>query len=307
MSVGYVLSAATFQEPLVKLAEVLAQKLKREAAKKLEPTPGFVSVDLHVLMRQLMYTYNCLFYLNADETRKNDVGWRMQYSIATLPLVRNMIDCFYNITAILEDPRANGPWFRKSGYRKVLEAVAEDEARYGGRPEWDDWITKTRDGMDFQIRQIGLVKGDILASPPWPTLGKYISDKKPGGVTTPHQDFLKTFFRGRWREYSAMAHGGFEGLLMAGMFYIQDSALHEDREKIADAHDMVFSSHVGRAALVLLCTITELQASFRFDDDGARINERIHQMWTALMVVPEVKEVYDGRYEKVMRDRGISP
>jgi hypothetical protein len=30
-------------------------------------------------------------------------------------------------------------------------------------------------------------------------------------------------------------------------------------------------------------------------------------MWTALMVVPEVKEVYDGRYEKVMRERGINP
>ena len=104
-----------------------------------------------------------------------------------------------------------------------------------------------------------------------------------------------------------MAHGGFEGLLMAGMFYIQDSALHEDREKITDAHDRVFSSHIGRAALVLLCTITEIQAYFRFDDDGARINERIHQMWTALMVVPEVKELYDARYETLMRDRRIDP
>jgi len=305
MPVEYRLDAATFQNQLDGLAEVLAEKLKREAAKKLEPTPAFVSTDLHVLMRQLRYTYRFLFYINADEIR-NHVGWRMQYSVATLPLVRNMIDCFYNITAILQDPRANGPWFRKSGYRKMLEAVTEDELRYGGRPEWDEWISKTRDGMDFQIRQIGLAEADVLASPAWPTLGKYISDKKPGGVTTPHQDFLKTFFRGRWREYSAMAHGGFEGLLMAGMFYVQDSAPHEDRERIVDAHDRVFSSHIGRAALVLLCTITELQAYFRFDDDGARINERIHQIWTALMVVPEVKEVYDGRYEKLMRDRGIN-
>jgi hypothetical protein len=29
-------------------------------------------------------------------------------------------------------------------------------------------------------------------------------------------------------------------------------------------------------------------------------------MWAALMVIPEVKEVYDGRYEKLMRDRGIN-
>lgn len=303
----YYIDASKFQEPLVKLAEVIAQKLKREAAPKLSPAPGFVSIDLHVLMRQVMYTYNCLFYLNADETRKNDPNWRLQYSIVTLPLVRNMIDCFYNITAILEDPRANGPWFRKSGYRKAFEGFSEEEKRYGGRPEWDKWISNGRDDLDFQIRAVDLVPADVLTTPAWPTLGKYMLDKKPGGVTTPHQDFLKIFLYGRWREYSAMAHGGFEGLLSAGMFYIKDSAPHEEREKIDDAHERVFSSHIGRAALVLLCMITEVQAYFKFDDDGARINERIHQMWNALMPIPEVKEVYDQRYEQLMKIRGINP
>jgi hypothetical protein len=305
-TISYYVDASTFQEPLVKLAEVLAQKLRREAAQRLAPTPSFVAVDLHVLMRQVMYTYNCLFYLNADETRKNDPHWRLEYSVATLPLIRNMIDCFYNITAILEDPRVNGPWFRKSGYRKALEGFDEEEKRYGGRPEWDEWIKKGRDGLDFQIRGVDLVKSDVLTTQPWPTLGKYVSDKRPGGVTTPHQDFLKMFLYGRWREYSAMAHGGFEGLLRAGMFYIRDSAPHEDRPKIEDAHERVFSSHIGRAALVLLCIITELQAYFRFDDDGARISERIHSMWKALMVIPEVKEVYDLRYEQLMKDKGIN-
>jgi len=77
-TISYRVDASTFQEPLVKLAEVLAQKLKREAAQRLAPTPSFVAVDLHVLMRQVMYTYNCLFYLNADETRKNDPHWRLE-------------------------------------------------------------------------------------------------------------------------------------------------------------------------------------------------------------------------------------
>ena len=67
---GYNIDATTFQEPLVKLAEVIAQKLRREAGGKLRPTPEYVATDLHVLFRQLIWTYNCLFYLNADETRK---------------------------------------------------------------------------------------------------------------------------------------------------------------------------------------------------------------------------------------------
>src|SRR5438876_10805918 len=60
------INASTFQKPLKQLAEVLAQKVKREAPGRL-PAPGFVCVDLHVLIRQAMYTYDLLFYLNADE------------------------------------------------------------------------------------------------------------------------------------------------------------------------------------------------------------------------------------------------
>jgi hypothetical protein len=94
------IDASTFQKPLKQIAEVLAQKLKREAPKLLA-APGFVAVDLHVLMRQAMYTYDLLFYLNADERRETDPYWRNVYTIVALPLVRNMIDCLYNVTAIL--------------------------------------------------------------------------------------------------------------------------------------------------------------------------------------------------------------
>jgi hypothetical protein len=189
----YQIDASTFQEPLVKLAEVIAQKLRREAGRKLSPTPGYVATDLHVLFRQLMYTYNCLFYLNADVTRKKDTNWRVQYSIVTFPLVRNMIDSFYNITTILEDPRVNGPWFRKYGYRKLLEEFDEEEKRYGGRPTWDAWITNGRDGIDFQIRVDNLVKSDVLNTKEWPTFGKYV---KMGGWPTFNHFCVQHFHRG---------------------------------------------------------------------------------------------------------------
>lgn len=82
------IDAATFQKPLVKLAEVLAQKVLREA-----PVTGVLRVDLHILVRQSMWTYDLLFYLNADERRETDAYWRNGYTIVTMPLVRNMIDC----------------------------------------------------------------------------------------------------------------------------------------------------------------------------------------------------------------------
>jgi hypothetical protein len=62
-----------------------------------------------------------------------------------------------------------------------------------------------------------------------------------------------------------------------------------------------------RAAVIPICIVTELQAYFRFDDDGARINERIRAMWDVLISVAEIKELYDeGRYSQLMKDRGIN-
>ncbi len=298
------INAATFQKQLGRLGEVLAQKVKREAPALLS-APEYVAADLHVLMRQALRTYDLLFYLNADERRKTDCYWKPEYSFVILPLIRNMIDCLYNITVILQNPRRNGTWFRASGYRQWLKALDEDQARYGGRPEWDEWITKARDGVDFLIRANALKMTDVLNSSQWPTLGRYISDRQPGGAFTPHQEFLQTFTYGMWREYSAMAHGAFEGLMQAAVYYIFDSIPHEDRPKLDEKHFGIMSMHIARAAGVLLCIITELQAHFHFE--GARINERIHEMWHVLMPVLEIKELYSDRYAQLMAEKRINP
>jgi hypothetical protein len=299
------MDASTFQKPLKQLAEVLAQKVKREAPKLL-PAPTFVALDLHVLIRQSMYTYDLLFYLNADERRENDPYWRNVYTIVALPLVRNMIDCLYNITAILDEPAGRGSLWRQSGYRKVMAVIDETEQRYGGQPEWDEWIRKNREALDLGIRAIGWTVADVRAeTKQWPTLGKYVKDKQKGGTLTPHQEFLKTFMYGDWSKYSGMAHGAFEGLLDIAVYYTEDSLDHELREHLDERHPDFMTMCLSRAAAVLLCTITELQAHFNFDDDGARINERIHKMWNVLMPVFDIKELYKERYEKLMQEKGI--
>lgn len=63
--------------------------------------------------------------------------------------------------------------------------------------------------------------------------------------------------------------------------------------------------HVARVAAVLLCTLTEVQVYCRFD--GANINRRLHQVWKALIPVPEIKKLYDGRFCKLMEEKGIFP
>jgi hypothetical protein len=301
------LDASTFQRPLETLAEVLAQKLRREAPKILGATPGYVSVDLHVMLRQMIYTYNLFFYLNADERVQNDPYYRKQYSIVTLPLIRNMIDCLYNITAILENPAVAGSEFRKSGYKAKLASLDEAAAKYGGQPEWDAWIANDRAVLNEDMRRSGFSLAEVLQASQWPTLGRYVKSAKPGGLFSPHQQFLQSLNYGPWREYSALAHATFDGLLDTALPYISDMLLHDDRAKLDEIHSLRLATHISQAAGVLISVVTELQAYFHFHDSGARINERIHEVWNALMPTFTVKELYNQRYAQLMAVNGINP
>ena len=109
---------------------------------------------------------------------------------------------------------------------------------------------------------------------------------------------------------SALSHGAYEafagtlGYLPVGAYYVRDFMPHDVRPKVDESYDLLISTHIGRAATVSLCLITELQAYCGFD--GANINERICRIWDALLPLFEAKELYDGRYSRLMADKGIS-
>jgi hypothetical protein len=120
------INATTFQEPLWKLAEVMAQKVNREGGQHLD-APAFVAADLFMMIRHAIATYNLLFYLNADQRREEDCYWNNKYGVVTAQVVRSMIDCLYNVTAILENPSVKGPAYRKSGFKRRLQDIDDDE------------------------------------------------------------------------------------------------------------------------------------------------------------------------------------
>jgi hypothetical protein len=297
------LDGRTFQQPLIALANTHALKVQREGPQIL-PKPAWVTTDIFVLLRLAMHTYDLFFFLNADERRKKDVDWRVAYSVASLPLIRCMIDCLYNVTVILQNPGVKGYQFRESGYKKTLEALDADERRYGGDPKWDAYIANQRGLVRSAMRNDGLVEIEVRQAKSWKTLSAYLQVKKNVSLT-PHQEFLKKLTYGFWQEYSGMAHATFEGLLPTALFYTVNDMPHELRPNIEASIDVVIAIHIPRVAALLLCMLTEVQTYFHFD--GARIGQRLHQIWNALLPAPEVKELYDLRYAKLMADKGITP
>src|ERR1700722_12543665 len=94
---------------------------------------------------------------------------------------------------------------------------------------------------------------DITLKADWTTLGTYAKREGPGGVRTPHQLFIETFTYGVWAEYSAISHGGFEGLLEVAPFFVQDVGGVQMRTVIESRYIGEMTLHVMRAATVLLC------------------------------------------------------
>lgn len=296
------IDASTYQQLIARLSETMAQKVLREGHKQIA-APATFHPDIFISIRQAQNTYNFLHWVHSDDLRTSG-GWKDPYTVACEPLIRNLMDNLYNITLLLQDPYTRGRQFRASGIRKGFLYVAAEEARYKGRPEWDKWIADSRAKLDSILRGTGFTEAEVMDKkqfPDWPTLGKYLRPPLDD-----HKNFLATFTFGPWKQYSAVAHGGPEGLHEVGMFLYRDGHPHEERPLIDEAYDRTMSLHMMRAAILLLAICTEVQAAYRFKDDGARINERILESWQALQPAMEAKEIYDEHYEQLVKDKGMT-
>jgi hypothetical protein len=254
-----VLNAQEFQQQLDQLANTIAYKVQREGSQH-GLVPTFLAADVYFMLRQAQQTYNLFRFINADESRHKDVDWRVAYSAVILPLVRTMIDCFYNIATILGNPGPMGNLYRASGYRRTLEALDTDEKRYGSDPQWAAYVKKQRESLDRDMRTNGFAEAEVRRAPLWPTFSQYLADARAGALTE-YQQFLQEFALGFWREYSAISHATFQGLLGIGLFLAPKDLPHEDWPRLDSASEKMIFVHVARVAAVLLCSITEIQAS----------------------------------------------
>jgi hypothetical protein len=289
-----VLDAGTFAKPLADVTRIITNKVERDG-----PTVcpnSTIPIDTSVILRQLHETYNLICWVNCDDFRFGTVGYRTPYSFVILPLVRTMIDGFYNATALLDDP-ARARRFRISGYFRKREALQADEARYGNDPQWQADFLNRRKAIAEGMRAEQISNADLGdKSNRWPLLGEYLRVDPD----TAHKQLLRHLTLGFWKEYSAISHASFDALADLYPFIATDRLAHEKREQVQTAALLHITMHIGRVGGLLLCLLTELQHFFKFNDFD--IDKRLRQVWTAMIPLYEVRELYDFRYNGLLRE-----
>jgi hypothetical protein len=289
-----VIDASKFSQQIADLAMTLTNKIDREGPSAFGVHP--IQEDIVAILIQLRQTYNLLRFINSDQTRDENLDYRTSYSFVSLPLVRTMIDGFYNCTALLDDPNRFRQ-FRISGLYRIRERIQADETRYGNNHQWKQYLTQERRHYEARLRAHKFTDADLNdRKNKWPLLGVYL-DAKPDD--TPHKQMLRKLTLGFWKEYSSISHSSHDGLLSILHFIATDRAPHEMRPAINDAAERHIAVHIGRAAGILLCLLTEIQHFCKFE--GANIDQRLADMWAAIWPVVEVRELFDYRYNALLR------
>lgn len=291
-----VLDAGTFAQPLAIVTRIMTNQVEREGVAALPNST--MPIDIGIILRQLHETYNLVSWVNADDIRWGNVGYRLPYSFVILPLVRTMIDGFYNATAMLDDP-ARARKFRISGYFRKREALRLDEARYCTDPQWQADFSRRRKVIAVGLHLEQITAADLDdSSNKWPLLGEYLRVSK-ASPDTAHKQLLRHLTLGFWKEYSSISHASFDGLTDIFPFIALNRVPIENRDLVRSAALRHITMHIGRAAGLLLCLLTELQHFFKFNDFD--IDNRLRQVWTALVPLYEVRELYDFKYSAILR------
>jgi hypothetical protein len=289
----------SFFQPLAELANAVKNLVAREGHQRFPGSP--ISADIAVMLNQLRVTFDLVRFVNADERRDNDPGYRLGYSFVALPLTRTLIDGFYNITVLLDDP-SKARVFRLSGYKRMLAALRADEELYGKESGWPEYIAQQRGFIRTGYTADGFREEHLQDKADWVLLSRYL--QSPAADDSDHKKLMRRFIHGPWRQYSEISHVTFRGVHELFEVLNTDAAPHQHRSAIFERAERSLTQHLGRTATVLLAVISEIQAVYRFE--GHSVNARLHAMWREMVNFSEGKEMYTLHYKALMETNRIT-
>lgn len=286
--------------PLVELSRRLTLHLERAAGPpNTNEDPAYYIARI---LRHSSATYHLLLWINAEDTRFGAIGYYPIFSSVSLPLIRTMIDCFYNATLLLNYP----DWLKRykiSSYYRIKKTIERSESSNSNKEDIEvtHSLTRQKEALAHAMQKDGINEQDLgNKAKKWPLLSEYVNSAT--GKDEKYRNLLNMFMRGAWDEYSSISHASYSAYLDS---FLSDTIAKDcitDEQRREETGERWLNGqitwHIGRAASTLLSLITEIQAAFDFEIP--KIDEQLLSIWTSMLGLDEPKELYSFRYREIL-------
>ncbi len=247
-------------------------------------------------------TGKCVFaadcYLCAD-THREEYGWQWEHIILLPPANRMVLDSLFNVVFMLEDLEARSVWYHKSGWREQKMEYERFLSEYGNDPEWAEWLPRCAQFIETG-RKLFQITDAEAADPagkikPWPNPGKMANYRVGPAGRPPDRQFLHYLNDWFYRDHSALSHMSFSGeVKLGGILFRRELGDQQQQKLNEELLPRLMSSQACRAAILLLCLISEVEHYFKF---GGDVPLRVLDLWHIFMPdFPEAKELFEKRY-----------
>ena len=272
------------------LVEFYGEHLRRDRADgRLQP--GEAWDLLRGFLIATMQTYASICILLAEKRPKRLM---LQADVLNRALFEILATSF----AILEDPGQRARILLRESHKAQATRYRYLNSRWGGDPQWAEYLDVYRKGLLIAGKAIGLAPEDVLRpeaiADEWPTPGVMIygrpSRDVPPFVSGARLDVLREIYQYHYPHQSAQAHARIAALAVALLVDDPDSQWNPGHGE---------SNIVSTALLFLACILSELEAT-----GGYQRHPKLAELWTYLRDIDgEAKVLWTLRYEALLAPR----
>lgn len=223
------------------------------------------------------------------------VARNSRYPFQAHILVRSLIDNFFTIAVLMEDPEGNSMRYEKAGYRQQWETFKREKERYGSDADWTNWINerdKFFDGLSQILNLTEEEKNDPASIDYWPTPPQLLKGKGNSSIALSSEKkvFLKEIKDWHYGEFSEASHSSWGGMAMS--VFVNSPETHWTPGKFE-------SDCVYYGILFLLMILSEIESFCHYSQ-----NQKLCFIWTVLGAsMKETKDYYDLRYSKILKNK----
>lgn len=210
-------------------------------------------------------------------------------------LNRALFEILATVLGILEDPGPRARMLLRESHKAQATRYRYLNSRWGGDPQWVEYLDLYRKGLPIIGNEIGLTPGDAMnpevIADKWPTPGGMIYGRRSRGVqpfiSGTRLDVLRKTYEYHYPYQSAQAHGRIATLAVALLVDDPDSQWNPGHGE---------SNIVSTAVLFLTCILSELEIA----GDYQR-HPKLAELWTYLRNINgEATDLWTLRYEALL-------